>query len=313
MVIYHRSLHTRPAKAFSLAELLVVIGIISLLLAVFLPPLQAARRQAMNTVCLSQMREMGQALAGTENTFGFYPMWDDGGVPVSFTWFDVLVQLRYIGSTRMGYCPLDARPDPINESRGRFFNVQYPGLGNKFGMDYSYGISVPLSSGGWAWRPGFNPAGDDRPHRFEGHTENLSRRVMVADASWSWIYNLNGRALRSGIWNDATWYDNSVAWRHGRTRANLLTQDGRAVSLRYRVEDEESPVNTMQFFVWQPGEPLNVGPDTRIGQNYYPNIPLPSYPNGNVFPNELLPYYYTSRGSWTYIDHKSPGTSAGNR
>lgn len=300
--------HHRP-RAFSLAELLVVIGVISLLLAVLLPPIQLARRSALDTVCASQMQQLGLSLNDVHTEFEFYPLWDDGVGPTPYTWIDLLVQRRVLRNPSVGYCPFDMRPDPLNEARGRSRGFTYPGDGRRGGVDYSYGIGVPLSAGGWRWRP--TSADTDRPRRFDGHTLNASRRVLAADSNWTQIYNLSGRGQVTGIWNDPSWYDNTVAWRHRDYTANVLYQDGHVARLRFAAEQAE-PVDTAQSFVWQPGEPVHVGPDSRISGSYYPNAMPPSFqttPKGDVYPSELLPYYYTVKRSWTLIGHKSPGTT----
>ena len=57
----------------TIIEVLVVIGIISLLVALLLPAVQAVRESARRVNCQSHLRQLGQAIASYESQYGVFP------------------------------------------------------------------------------------------------------------------------------------------------------------------------------------------------------------------------------------------------
>jgi prepilin-type N-terminal cleavage/methylation domain-containing protein len=64
-------------RGFTVLELLVVIGIITLLAAIMYSTFFVARKRSKDTVCISQLRQIGQALRMYATDYDDYPRYND--------------------------------------------------------------------------------------------------------------------------------------------------------------------------------------------------------------------------------------------
>jgi prepilin-type N-terminal cleavage/methylation domain-containing protein len=102
----------RPAGGFTLVELLVVVGIISILIALLLPALNKAREAAKRTACLSNERQIAMAYMMYANDFnGNIAIYKDApayGYRDSISQYiglGLLYESGYIKNAQVLYCP----------------------------------------------------------------------------------------------------------------------------------------------------------------------------------------------------------------
>ena len=91
-----RPAFTRPA--FTLVELLVVIGIIASLIAILLPALGRARSHAATVQCLSNLRQIGmaEAMYAVDNHGFWVPVNYQTGAQAGVSWAGILVEANYL-------------------------------------------------------------------------------------------------------------------------------------------------------------------------------------------------------------------------
>lgn len=114
----------RIERGFTLIEILVVIGIISLLIAITVPAMARSREQARAVACRSNLSQLGKALLMYAQTYGGVLPYEDRGEEISagrICWFDAIdKQLSKAKADRqVKICPTVRLDDPNAEESYR--------------------------------------------------------------------------------------------------------------------------------------------------------------------------------------------------
>lgn len=180
--------HHGRRHAFTLVELLVVIGIIAVLIGVLLPALQKARRAAATVQCSSNMKQiaMGMVMYINANKGHFPPAQikqDSTNYPNGWWWPTELVRGKYITAPSIYSTPNSSTGDKKFNRSSCFFCPE--------GLEEDYG------KGGVGDYPT-----DSANNKYQIVNDQQAADEGFGIASW---YMLNSRNLStSGAWPDGT-------------------------------------------------------------------------------------------------------------
>lgn len=154
----------RRKPAFSLVELLVVLGIISVLIAILLPTLNRVRDHANRAKCAANLRSIGQAMTMYTQQYGYYPAcWALVGPGEYYAIWPTRLRAFLGGDRNAFYCPSqDARCQWKNDPAA-------PGpRANGVMTHFGYAENEPLLTSGTWFSYGYNLWGTEMSSWWDG-------------------------------------------------------------------------------------------------------------------------------------------------
>ncbi len=245
-----------PKSAFTLVELLVVIGIIAVLISVLLPTIGKARQQAERTACLSNLRQLGTAMLQYSIQFKDVALIGCQGNPTipQYQWnylanmcrnglsyptsFGLLDDAKLMQDGKAFFCPSEKNPQWMyNTPRNSSFDLD---PGNPWPFVRTYPGYLAETRLGYGTRPAYNGRTLRWPWTSEYPAKNFSM-VEEPPSSGNWVIHVArlSKLKNKAILADLLCFPASVTYRH-KTGVNVLYANGSAKWIDRRVLEKNA-------------------------------------------------------------------------